>query len=701
MSEAVKRNPGLAKVEWLEGRRLYSGSSASAAGESSSSSLETSSIQAAATITKPTVTATITNGVFTKVAYNGVTYMDSTQNAGGQSTAMLFQITVTDLQGNNRRDVWTPTSQTWNATTSTLVNTYPFGTATIKLSSAADRITWDVTLTNTSTDTQIIGYNFMPTTIKFGTTTPTFPEYAQVNGVDGLQAVRVNDRLNAVVLVNESPGAMRSTTIRTYGTDTSQGVYRVRLGTEILAGDTASYPTSTPQVTTGPGQSDHFTLSLRFAPVASTTPTIVADQVAVTRSVQPMAFKWTDRRVIAAYWPSSPSTDTGRMDTSTPAGVAAYQAAMLQMANDAVAEAKKYNYQGIVFWDLEGTDQYKNNYAYMGDPSMIPVTNPAFDAIADQFFSILTAGGVKFGLTVRNATAVPNPNGVGYTNVTPADPIAEYERKIAYAVNRWGASMFYIDSIDLLNPLPIEAAQRMFPNVLLIPEEWHQAGTAFNAVSAPFIDTRNLFPITNPVTRAVYPDGFSTLWLGDMTATSLNENKATVVSAVKAGDILMGHLFTDAKTLATLAASAGVSLTHRYTNPVILGGLGVNDAQAPGVTETPSAAPSTKPSTTVPGLGDGPTTKTTGSAPARPAIPGTGLASATAAGLRPGTRSAVSFSPAAVTPSQQNPFVGPVAPSWLSSGSLEDPTVLSRNLLSLVDAFSDEKIRATSVLSAA
>jgi hypothetical protein len=581
MRPPVKSPIRFATIEWLESRKLYSASAAASLVPAVGTSNTLTNVSAAA----PAVQATISNGVFTKVTYNGTTYIDSTQTAYGQSTKLWFELATTDLSGNNKTDVFyfNPTSTTWNASTNTLVATYPGAQVTMVLSSAADRISWDVTVLNTSTTRQIVGYNFLPTALKFSTPNVNWPEYGQVNGTDGLQATRTNDGANALVLVNESIGEMRTTQIRAYGTDTTQGVYRIRIGTMYIGGDNASYPTSAAEVIIAPGATDHFKLSLRFAPVATPTATIAADQVAVTRSVQPVTLAWTDRRVIAAYW--FENSAISNINTSTPAGLATYDAAMIQLANSIVTDCKVNNVQGVIFWDIEGNQQYTQGYSYAGDPTIIPTTNPAFNGIADQFFAILRANNVKFGMTIRNATLVPNANGVGYSQETPTDEAANYNRKISYAVNRWGASLFYIDCADTGDPTALDTVQRLFPGVLLIPECQPGLSSGYNAFSAPYLDIRRGQIGTSAITRAIYPDSFTVIWDGDTGITA--GNRAALTAAVKGGDILLGHLFTDTHTLSAFVASTGVNTTHAYaTLPRTVYNVNSPDAMTSGGTVT-------------------------------------------------------------------------------------------------------------------
>ncbi len=96
---------------------------------------------------------------------------------------------------------------------------------------------------------------------------------------------------------------------------------------------------------------------------------------------------------------------------------------------------------------------------------------------------------------------------VSVCHVQPTNPYQHLNSLITYAKQRWGASMFYVDSNDAVNDAPVFAQlQSTHPDILLIPE--HET-LAHYPVSAPFHDARVDPARTPPNVRNVYPGAFS------------------------------------------------------------------------------------------------------------------------------------------------------------------------------------------------
>jgi hypothetical protein len=110
--------------------------------------------------------------------------------------------------------------------------------------------------------------------------------------------------------------------------------------------------------------------------------------------------------------------------------------------------------------------------------------------------------------------------------------------RIAYAKQRWGCTLFYIDSTATisgsLNSDVFKAIANAYPDILLIPEN---ESMRYFAYSAPLNSYVHHKISSTPVgARLVYPKAFSVLMApeGDRP-----EDHDALVSAIRRGDILL------------------------------------------------------------------------------------------------------------------------------------------------------------------
>ena len=211
--------------------------------------------------------------------------------------------------------------------------------------------------------------------------------------------------------------------------------------------------------------------------------------------------------------------------------------------------------QGVIVWDIEG-QRNPQPISYIGDPRLLPTLSPEMDAIADILFKKYTDAGLRCGVTIRPTHVVRTSGGKeAWEHVNAEDIVAELAGKVEYARNRWGCTLFYVDSTvrwDLnadgkfeLHTLPAEIFQslhRQFPDVLLIPEE---SSTRHYAYTAPYheIMPPHNYTITGPEIRAVYPEAFSVIRVADMPV--IQNDFDAIVAAVRSGDIIMFRTWLD------------------------------------------------------------------------------------------------------------------------------------------------------------
>jgi len=205
--------------------------------------------------------------------------------------------------------------------------------------------------------------------------------------------------------------------------------------------------------------------------------------------------------------------------------------------------------------------------------------------IADQVMSMITSAGYRVGITIRsqsfgigsmlpttcnynsnvdfadkfiNTTAAypyqgyyctaPNVWTAAHTPNLPNDQVysPDYNTilnllasKITYANQRWGATLFYIDTSVwedgvALDPSIFRTLQAEFPNFLLIPEE---SNDAIFSATAPLEQAAAFgYYGTSQRTRSLYPNAFGVVNIAGANTTG---NFSTLVQSVASGDILM------------------------------------------------------------------------------------------------------------------------------------------------------------------
>ena len=176
-----------------------------------------------------------------------------------------------------------------------------------------------------------------------------------------------------------------------------------------------------------------------------------------------------------------------------------------------------------------------------------------------------------------------------------------------FAHDRWGATLFYIDSTVESNGAVLDAgifqqAAQALSDSLLIPEE---STPKYYAYTAPFQSL--LFhgqTGTDSSVYAYYPRAFSVNLINDTDPSKLTPAIPALTAAVKAGDVLMTHADywqANNSTIVSIYQAAGV--TGPTTTPV---------------TPTTPTAPTTP---TTPAPPSTPTTPTTPTTPSNPVAP--------------------------------------------------------------------------------
>jgi hypothetical protein len=294
-----------------------------------------------------------------------------------------------------------------------------------------------------------------------------------------------------------------------------------------------------------PGATVTYTTSVRFAKPGVALETVAADVYQAFAAAYPFQVSWPDRRAIGALFMATSATgwatnprgwlNDPSIDVTTPAGRANFRTRMLAYADQAIPVLTGMNAQGVVMWDLEG-DEFPHATTYIGDPRLVPTLAPEMDAIADEFVGKFRQAGLRVGMCARPQQLIQSGGSTWQSMGTIAEQSQLLIAKIAYAKQRWGASLFYVDSNnpdDANDAEVFRAAGDAHPDVLLMPEGER---TRHYAYGAPYNELDMGNTGTPDAVRRVYPQAFSVIYASDGDVAG---HHAELVQALQHGDILM------------------------------------------------------------------------------------------------------------------------------------------------------------------
>ena len=288
-----------------------------------------------------------------------------------------------------------------------------------------------------------------------------------------------------------------------------------------------------------------FKIGLRFGPRGTSTYQLAGDIYQQMAASFPQKLRWPDRRPIAQIvlasqngsYPTNPRCWFGdsSVDTTTPAGVAAFQKRLLALADQAVAICKAENAQGAITWDIEG-EQFPQNTTYIGDPRLIPLLDPEMEGVVKAYFKKFTSAGLRIGMTIRPQQLVLYDNYRQAYQEEVADPGKLMIQKMTYAYKTWGATLFYVDSNgapdDPMDPKFFQEVAAALPNVLVIPEH---ANMEYYSITAPYGQLNLGVTGTPSSVLLAYPNAFSVFTVSD---ANIAGNLPTLIDSVTRGDVL-------------------------------------------------------------------------------------------------------------------------------------------------------------------
>jgi hypothetical protein len=523
---------------------------------------------------------TYSNNGVEQLSYNGLTLEDVSRDSS--DAFHIYHMSATSVNGGGTLTSgqygWGENynSKNWNSSTHTFTYTYIWGSISVQLQQSGNNLNMNVVTKNNANSGIIFnGANIYPFVLHF----PRLP----TGFVDSsYQHFAFNTTGPSVTIADYGQGEVAAVV-----TDPSRPLYSgfqptggtlayyPIIGTTAIEGMASFFPHN--NRTVAPGQTDSFTVSLRFAPSGTPATTIAADAYANWASKYTQQLHWSDRRIIGtAYLASSPQgnpnvpagfpnnprryyndSNANDFDVRTSSGLAKFQARILSQAQKNVQNMQKLNAQGTITWDLEG-EQYPQMTSYVCEPDQIAQIAPEMDSVIhisgspyngmkldDAYFKIMRAAGFRVGVCVRPQHFTQYSNGTAAQVYLPSSQVAsELIRKVKYAHDRWGATLFYIDSsVDsnggALDPSIIQQVAAAVPDSLLIPEESTTRDYAYSAPFQTFIFHRDLG--TPTTVQSLYPGAFSANLINDVNAATLNYYRPELTDSVRRGDILMVH----------------------------------------------------------------------------------------------------------------------------------------------------------------
>jgi len=352
----------------------------------------------------------------------------------------------------------------------------------------------------------------------------------------------------------------------------------------------------------GPGQTKTMRVAARFTETAirASQYEFAPGAYAHYREAWPSVINWPDRRPIMSWF-------IGEVTRSTAVNPRGYlQDPILDVSNQGLfrdrvlsrareirdsMNGRSVRPQGVLIWDIEG-QEFVHPTTYIGDPRVFESGYaPEMNAVANEMLAIFRDAGYRVGVTLRPqylqwGTELPStctynaawefsdhyikvnepfgkrfyscldplglswtlfPSGNGEQTIYAKDKVNEVlqllKSKTKYARDRWGATLFYIDSAvwsggKAINAEILRSLQETFPDCLFIPEQWYLPTVS---ATIPFADPKNgSHPALSPVEwRWAYPEGAMAVRMADCLGACWSNYRESFKTGQKVGDIAL------------------------------------------------------------------------------------------------------------------------------------------------------------------
>lgn len=368
--------------------------------------------------------------------------------------------------------------------------------------------------------------------------------------------------------------------------------------------------------------------AIRFAGATEPRHIVLHDFYRDFQEFQNPMLEWPDRRPIgAAFMYNEIGTEPPRtgvdgsnprrlfaftldkVDVFSPQGQNIVRRGMVAAAQAVVHKLRYMDAQGTILWNMDV------QHPYLGSPRMLRFTAPELEDGMDDYFRIIREAGFRTGCTIRhpqlrwggrgwslgvgNANPNVDPLQDGYHELIPDHtpwwmvyPIADrLSKKIGYAKERWGCTIFYYDTSAVMKFYPTEDGQKSatnspaahiyrkiredHPDVLIIPEIM---GRPFSIASlahvGPYGQTGygRVRPMMGPdYTRDLIPDYFGAHYIHDSGGDAW-QFRRTRLHEICWGEIMMTDAGTGPKQKAiaeffkhgSAKLQRSLSLAHRF-----------------------------------------------------------------------------------------------------------------------------------------
>jgi hypothetical protein len=517
------------------------------------------------------------------LSYRGVMLADLGKNPS--DAFHIWHMKMTDLSGkpaNCAQCGWgeANSGKRWDAATRTWTYAFAWGSISARFEQVGDALNVTVTTVNQASSGLIFdGATIYPLVLNF----PRLP--------DGFSSVTLSQWAFETIEPGVTTASYGSGEVVTVVADASKPLYSgfqpTGKGFAYAAAVSGTPPDGLASFqphydrTVKPGQTDTYTVSLRFAPSGTATTELAADAYRNWAKTWPPQLDWKDRRAIGtAYLASSPAAVNGNInqpggyannprryfrdsdakdfDVNTAEGLAKFQSRVLKQAIANVVNAQRMHAQGVVTWDIEG-EEYPQPTSYVCAPDQIAKLAPEMESIVsdkssafvgmkldDAYFKTMTTAGLRVGVCIRPQRFTVKADVAAEQRYLPdAEITAELIGKMRFAHDRWGATLFYVDSTVEADGAVLDASifaqvARAFPDSLIMPEESTPKYYAYTAPFLAFID--NGATGSDPAIRSYYPKAFNAILVNDVAAGALAANRVKLTQAVARGNILMAHV---------------------------------------------------------------------------------------------------------------------------------------------------------------
>ena len=562
------------------------------------------------------------NGI-QQLSYAGVTLEDL--DAYPADAFHIWHMKATDLSGNvltSGQYGWGESNngRQWNASTQSWTYNFSWGSIAVQFAQSGDTLNMIVTTTNLANSGVIFdGATIYPLALHF----PTLPS-GFMNA--SYPQMTFNTTAPSVTAADYGSGEVVAVV-----PDASKPLYSGFLPTSPTNAYVPFISSTTPDSLAtflphndrpvAPGQTDTFTVSLRFAASGTSAASLASDAYASWASTWPAQLNWQDRRIIGTMYLSSSPTgsdptqpggfptnprryfnDSG-VDVTTPSGLVTFQKRILQQAAANVTNMQRLNAQGGITWDIEG-EQFPQSTSYVCAPDQIAQVSPEMETVIndstspynglkldDAYFKTMTDAGLRVGVCIRPQHFTLGAGGTASQVYLPdAQIVSELVRKMKYAHDRWGATIFYLDSTvepdgGTLDASLLQQAAAALPDSLLIPEESTPKFYAYTAPFQTFLFHGDLG--TDPSVYGYYPKAFSANLINDVDPAKLAQATAQLTASVQRGDILMVHADYWQANNATVmqiyqSAGAKTGSSTATTTPPVTGGSGSGSGATSG-----------------------------------------------------------------------------------------------------------------------